>query len=196
MSLLCFLWLLWTMRAAPGAGAPDWLPPDLYVRLDPLAAFVLPAAARDFVSTLLPGLGVLLLAVLFGRIFCGYLCPFGATLDLVRFLGAKSKNLDARTRDGNDGRARPWHWGKYLLLIAIVMAAALGVNAVFAASPIPLITRFYATCVFPLVQLAGKQGLDVLRPVADALHLNALAYVQMPVRRFEAIFFTLFFFGA
>jgi MauM/NapG family ferredoxin protein len=36
----------------------------------------------------------------------------------------------------------------------------------------------------------------VLRPVADALHLNALAYVQMPVRRFEAIFFTLFFFGA
>ena len=212
LSLLLFFWLLWQMRAAADAGPADWLPPDLWLRLDPLVAFAVPAAMRECIPSLLPGLGVALLAVPLGRIFCGWLCPFGATLDLARFLGAQRPQRRApRAQDTSEsapGRPPPLpvagegprpprpHWGKYLVLAAILAAAALGVNATFAASPIPLITRFYATLVFPLVQLAGKEGLDLLRPVGDALHLNALAYAQVSVRRFEAIFFTLVFFGA
>jgi len=186
------------MRAAPAERLPGWLPLDLYLRLDPLAAFALPPAMREFVPSLLPGLGIALLALLLGRIFCGYLCPFGITLDLARFLGAQRKQQQRRAPREDSAqkpRARPWHWGKYLVLFAILMAAALGVNAVFTASPIPLITRFYATLMLPLIQLAGKQGLDMLRPVADALNLNALAYAQVSARRFEAIFFILAFFG-
>jgi len=183
------------MRAATAGRLPDWLPPDLYLRLDPLVAFALPAAMREFIPSLLPGLGMALLALLFGRVFCGYLCPFGITLDLARSFGVRrTQGRGPETEDSC--RPRPWHWGKYLVLTAVIAAAALGVNAAFAASPIPLITRFYGTFIFPLVQLAGKQGLDVLRPAADTLNLNALAYAQVGVRRFEAIFFMLFFFGA
>ena len=203
------------MRAATAGRLPDWLPPDLYLRLDPLVAFALPPAIRDFVPSLLPGLGTVLLALLLGRLFCGYICPFGITLDMARFFGAKRKQgraprEDARAAPGQTGHLfpdevschpglsgqRPWHWGKYLLLTAILMAAALGVNAVFAASPIPLITRFYGTFLFPLVQLAGKQGLDALRPAAETLNMSVLAYAQVSVRRFEAIFFLLVFFSA
>jgi len=191
LSLLFFLWLLWMMRAATSGREPAWLPPDLYLRLDPLAAFALPAAAREFIPSLLPGLGMTLLALLIGRVFCGYLCPFGITLDLLRFLSAKR----IQPHPCECGQ-RSWYWGKYLLLAALLAAAAFGANAVFVASPIPLITRFYATFVLPLVQLTGKHGLDLLRPMADAFNLNALAYVQVPVRRFEAIFFVLAFFGA
>jgi len=194
------------MRASAGGGLPDWLPPDLYLRFDPLAAFALPVCIREFVPSLLPGLGTVLAALLFGRVFCGYICPFGATLDLARFLGAK--RTQRRTpRAGHEPQAlsglaphlakqRSWHWGKYLVLAALLTAAAFGVNAVFVASPIPLISRFYATFVFPFVHIAGKQGLDVLRPMADTFNLNALAYAQVAVRRFDAIFFILFFFGA
>jgi polyferredoxin len=215
LSLLFFLWLLWMMRAATAGRLPDWLPPALYLRLDPLVACALPPAIRDFVPSLLPGLGMALLALLLGRLFCGYLCPFGVTLDLARFLGAKRTQgraprekvhaaPETAARLAPDEAPRPpdsprpplWHWGKYLLLAAILMAAACGVNAVFVASPIPLITRFYGTFLFPLVQLAGKQGLDALRPVADTLNMSALAYAQVHVRRFEALFFILCFFAA
>jgi len=197
LSLLLFLLLLWTMRAASAEWPPDWLPPDLYLRLDPLVALAVPLSLRELVPSLLPGLGMLALALLLGRIFCGYLCPFGITLDLARFLGAQRpqgrRPCDA---SGVAPASRPWHWSKYLLLAAICVAAALGVNAVFVASPISLITRFYATFVFPLVQLAGNQGLDALRHAADALNVQTLAYAQVSVRRFEAIFFILVFFGA
>jgi polyferredoxin len=199
LSLLSFLWLLWMMRAASAGELPDWLPHDLYVRLDPLTAVILPAAMREFIPTLLPGLAVLLLALPLGRVFCGYLCPFGATLDLVRVLGARGARYGTPRDDclsAPNPAARPWRWGKYLLLAAILTAAALGVNAAFAASPIPLITRFYANFILPLVQLAGKQGLDALRPAADIFNLSALAYAQVNVRRFDGIVFILFFFGA
>ena len=204
LSLLFFFWLLWMMRAATTGYLPDWLPSDLYLRLDPLAAFALPLNIRRFVPSLLPGLGTVLITLLLGRVFCGYLCPFGTTLDLVRFLGAKRKRRpESAAHPFPDGKqipprapgSRSRHWGKYLLLTAILTAAAFGVNAVFAASPISLITRFYTLFVFPLVQLTGKQGLDVLRPVADTLGLDALAYMQVNVRRFETLCFVLFFFG-
>jgi len=212
LSLSFFLWLLWKMRAATAGGLPDWLPPDLYLRLDPLVAFALPPAVREVIPPLLPGLGAALLVLLFGRIFCGYLCPLGVTLDLARFLGMKRASRRA-PRDAAQTAAEPSaqhvpderlpaspgfsrHGVKYLLLATILVAAAFGVNAAFVASPIPLITRFYGTFIFPLVQLVGKQGLDALRPMAGTLDWSALAYAQVSVRRFDAIFFVLFFFGA
>jgi MauM/NapG family ferredoxin protein len=214
LSLLFFLQLLWTMRAASVGGLLDWLPPDLYLRLDPLVAVALPLTVRDLIPSLLPGLGAALFALLIGRAFCGYVCPFGATLDLARFLGARratrrSPRVDRnspesaaplssgeRPRNADSSTTPVWHWGKYLLLAAALSSAVLGVNAAFVASPIPLITRFYATLVFPLVQLAGKQGMDALRPVADMLDWSFLAYAQVGLRRFEAVFFILVFFGA
>jgi len=186
------------MRVAPADGLPDWLPADLYLRLDPLVAFALPAAMREFIPSLLPGLVVAALAFVLGRVFCGYMCPFGITLDVARFLGGKREQRSTPREDVRNASAfaaHPWHWAKYLVMAAIFTAAAFGVNAVFTASPIPLITRFYATFMLPLVQLVGKQGLDALRPVADALNVNVLAYAQVHLRRFEAICFILCFFG-
>lgn len=201
LSLLLFLGLLWAAgdRALFGL-LPDFLPPDLYLRLDPLAALALPPAARAFLPALLPGLGVIALTLVLGRVFCGYLCPFGGTLDLARFLGKTLRRAGTKPAAGARRKtARPPaaqnapHLVKYLLLAAVLAAAALGVNAVFLASPIALITRFYATFLYPAVQAAGREGLSLLRPL---LTDSALTYAQIPDRRFEAVFFILIFFGA
>ncbi len=61
-----------------------FLPADLFARLDPLMAAILPVLTRQWLPEVIPGLLVLVVTLLLGRVFCGYICPLGTTLDLAR----------------------------------------------------------------------------------------------------------------
>ena len=181
VSLLLFLGLL-GLTVFPLPNLP--LPADLFLRLDPLAAVALPVAVRQWIPSLLPGLGILVLAFFVGRIFCGYLCPMGTTLDLARTL------LPGKPGAGKRPVVSPrLRHGKYLLLAGILGAALLGVNAAFWAAPISLITRFYALIIHPILLLAGNEGLARARPLFESLDWTALSYWQIAPRRFDTLYF-------
>jgi MauM/NapG family ferredoxin protein len=187
LSLGLFLLLLFS-AAFPLPELP--LPPDLFLRLDPLAATAVPLAAREWIARLLPGLLMLALSLLAGRLFCGYVCPFGITLDLARTLGGPS----ARARKSPvlpQGCRRI----KYLLLAGVLGCALAGVSIGFWFSPIPLITRLYALLLHPLLQLAAELGLEVVRPLAAGLNIPSLDYLQIVPRRFDSVYFLLVFFA-
>ncbi len=59
---------------------PDWLPADIYLRLDPLLGLSAIVAGRAWVPRAVWGLALLLATVLVGRFFCSYVCPLGAIL--------------------------------------------------------------------------------------------------------------------
>jgi MauM/NapG family ferredoxin protein len=188
LSLGLFLLLL-SFAAFPLPEGP--LPVDFFLRLDPLAAAATPLAARAWIARLVPGLVLLALSPLAGRFFCGYICPFGITLDLVPKLGGRSSRA----------RAFPsvppsWQRIKYLLLACVLGSALAGVNSGFWLSPIPLITRLYALLLHPLLQLAADLGLEAVRPLAAGLDIPALDYLQIVPRRFDSVYFLLFFFSA
>ncbi len=215
-SLLLFLGLL-GLTVSPLPELP--LPVDLFLRLDPLISVAVPLAARQWIASLLPGLGMLLLAIFAGRIFCGYICPMGITLDLVRAAlpgtaGTRKRHAErAKAANGpvpadggapgvtrpDGGRAfslPPWlRHGKYLILAGILGAALLGVNAAFWASPIALITRFYALLIHPLLLLAGNESLALARPLFEAADWTAFSYLQINLRRFDTLYFIAVFFG-
>jgi MauM/NapG family ferredoxin protein len=187
LSLGAFLFFLLS-RAVWPAGESLW-PPDLYLRLDPLAALGAPLAARDWIGRLLPGLILIAASLFVGRIFCGYLCPFGATLDLWsavrrRLSGPSPARLKAA-----------WRRPKYLLLIVVLGAALLGVNLLYWAAPIPLITRFYALILHPLFSSLGGFILTQGGGLLEALGLSALTYSNFSPRGFDSLFFLIFFFG-
>ena len=222
VSLLLFLGLL-ALTVSP---LPDiLLPTDLFLRLDPLAATIPPLAVRQWIASLAPGLGIVLLAFFAGRIFCGYICPMGTTLDLARTVlpgktGAGERRAEkthaasgpavaekpeeaalpvppADRPSERPARSLP-SWlrrSKYLFLAGILGAALLGVNAAFWASPIALITRFYALLVHPLLALAGNKGLALTRPLLEALDWTSLSYWQISLRRFDTLYFVAGFFG-
>ncbi|MDR3038488.1 MAG: 4Fe-4S dicluster domain-containing protein [Candidatus Adiutrix sp.] len=191
LSLALFLGLLG--RAAPPL-AESFPPVDFFLRLDPLAALALPLAARQFLAALWPGLAVLGTALVAGRLFCGYVCPLGTTLDLARALGHKIIPPRAAPAAGDP---RPGLRGlKYLLLAAILGAAALGVNLAFWAAPMPLITRFYALLVHPLALLAGGAGLDLSRDLLGGSFWPLPDSLALVPRRYATLGFVLFFFGA
>jgi polyferredoxin len=92
ISLAAFLFLLVT-AATTGVGLVS---PDLYLRMDPLIIFGSAISGRVFLLTFIPAVIVVLVTIFFGRLFCGYICPMGITIDCSdRLLKLKKKRVRA-----------------------------------------------------------------------------------------------------
>ncbi len=167
---------------------PDWLPADIYLRLDPLLGLSAMVAARTWVPRAAWGLGLLLVTALVGRFFCSYVCPLGAILDFldpVLFRRAKRRTLDA------DARLRNL---KYVVLIVFFAAALAGSSLVYLLDPLSLLTRTYTLALFPPFVGLVNLWLDAVRPVAEALRwmsIATLSYAQ-PVYYMSLITFLIF----
>ncbi len=68
-----------------GVDELDWAV-NLFFRIDPLLALATTLAAKTMVALMLPALGTALLTLLFGRFFCGWICPMGTLIDAGRRL--------------------------------------------------------------------------------------------------------------
>ena len=77
ISLTLFLILL--SLAVSSTDTPT--PLDLFLLLDPALIVFTAISGRIFAVAFIPALLVLILTFFFGRIFCGYICPMGTTLD-------------------------------------------------------------------------------------------------------------------
>jgi len=70
---------------------PDWLPADIYLRLDPLLGMNAVFAAREIVNRALWSLLIIGATLVIGRFFCAYICPMGASLDFLDLLFFRKK---------------------------------------------------------------------------------------------------------
>ncbi len=183
-SLTIFLLLLFA------ATSFTWLslPFDLFLRLDPAMVTVTALSARILGLTFVPAAIVILISPLLGRVFCGYICPMGTTLDGgdKLFGDPKSRGLDIEKLRGM----------KTLVLIFILAAALLGVSLIFLTSPLSLITRFYGLLVQPVLALFADTALRLIRPIAEWFDVRSLAFSQIHTPRFATQLFILAFFTA
>ena len=154
---------------------PDWLPADIYLRLDPLLGLSAILAGRTWVDRALWGVVLLAATALAGRFFCSYVCPLGAILDFldpVLFRRAKRRTLES------DRALRNL---KYVVLIVFIAAALVGSSLVYLLDPISLLTRTYTFALFPPFVGLVNLLLDVVRPVAEAMRwmdIATLSYAQ------------------
>jgi MauM/NapG family ferredoxin protein len=182
--LSLFLVLLW-LAAYP---LPAWLEVDLFLRLDPLISLGSMAAARAFIPRVAWALVVLGMALFLGRIFCGYICPLGATIDFADWLRGKKRQGE------NSFEAQgAYRHLKYWLLIGLAGSALVGISWIFLFSPLSLATRFYSFVVYPLALLVSNLFLDVFRPVFPYIGLGHLAFVHLNVPQYNTNLFIGFF---
>ena len=88
---------------------PEWLPADVYLRLDPLLGLSAVLAGKEVIRRALWSLIVLGTTLFIGRFFCAYICPMGATLDFLDLLSSRQK-----IRQGLKGEVR-WRKVKFFL---------------------------------------------------------------------------------
>lgn len=177
---------------------------NLAMRLDPLLTLANLLASRIFLAASALALLSLLLALIFGRAWCGWLCPLGTLLDWFSLKGWRARRLGARAADPNAG-APPegWRMLKYLLLFTILAAALLGNLTLLVFDPLTLLYRTLAVSLWPaLDQVVSAIEMQLYRLPFLAGPLSAIdAWLRPrllplePVSYPAAWFFGLLFLG-
>jgi len=141
--LLLFLGLFLTARDP----LQKAIPPDLLLRIDPFAGLIAIIADRAIVVAFWPALIILLLTVLLGRSFCGWICPLGTTLDVWKHLVPP-------------GKMRGQHRWKFILLISLALLGIFSLQGVWLLDPLVIFNRTLAISIYPLIiwGLGGALG--------------------------------------
>jgi MauM/NapG family ferredoxin protein len=170
LSQFFFTGLFFFLLVRSGSIAVGGLPrTGFFFYIDPLFLWINLLAGpflRAFLLALLP----LLLTLVLGRFFCGWVCPFGALNQFFTWLGMR------RSRRKNVVQRGPLRL-KYLLLIALLVASLFATQLLGWLDPFALLTRSASTVILPganfLVQhglQAGAQGKGWVGKIAQPLY--------------------------
>jgi len=168
---------------------PDWLPADIYLRLDPLLGMNAVFAAREVIHRALWSLSLIGATLVIGRFFCSYVCPLGASIDLLDFLFFWKRKRPGLKSDASLRKV------KFFLLIIFISAAVVGLSLAFLMDPMSLLTRFYTFFIYPLAITLIDLILDLLRPLFQGLGWVTLSHLHY----FQSVYYmtaiTLLVFG-
>jgi len=141
--LVLFLWML--QRLAAGDGRD--LPFAAFFHADPLAALGVTLASGTLPGALIWFLVLVAATLVFGRVFCGWICPLGTLQQLSSWL------LSPRTRRESltVNRYRRWYALKYYALAAVLAGALLGSLQTGLLDPLSLLARGLASGVWPVL---------------------------------------------
>lgn len=141
-----------------------------FLRLDVLSGLSAMLAGRVFLPAFLPALGLVLLTLLLGRAWCGWICPLGTLLE---WIGRGHTRLRV---------APAWYRVKYGLLLALLVGALLGAPGLVLLDPLPLLERGLVSIIRPALGASAGAGrafhpadLSSLFLLAGLLALNAVS---------------------
>jgi polyferredoxin len=139
-----------------------------FLQINPLVALLTSVASRVVILSVLPGALVLIvLTLVFGRVFCGFVCPLGAAIDFTdHAIIGKARHLSRRPHTYMRRL-------KYVLLLALAMLAVFGVVVPLFMDPISLTTRIMALIIDPLLRIVGLSGKNCAALASGVLHHQA-----------------------
>ncbi len=122
--------------------------PEIFFALDPLVGIATFISSRQLDHHLFAGLAVLVLSMLFGRWFCGWVCPMGSCVDIA----------DKVTTKHNTPKLGP-RWLKQALLVLILVSALFSVQLAYLLDPMAIASRALIQAVqAPLWTVAHATG--------------------------------------
>jgi MauM/NapG family ferredoxin protein len=145
-------------------------PVRFFFQLDPLVWLSSLLSGLRLIPGFWWALGLLLVTLFLGRVFCSFVCPFGTIHHLV---GSVKPALKGNRMIQANQRTSA-HRIKYFLLIAVLVAAVMTLNLAGLIDPISFLFRSLALAVLPGIGLGLKEVFDVLA----ASNIKLLNYVS------------------
>lgn len=170
-------------------------PVTFFFQMDPLVVLSSLVSGHRLITGFLWGAGVLLLTVLLGRVFCGFVCPFGTVHHLAGTVrrSFRGSALERANKKSSGQRI------KYFILFTFLMGGALGLNLSGLMDPISLFFRSLALAVLPGI---GSALRSIFQTMAESnfKFVNLLSYgaegVLAPVFGYaEQVYQTAWFMG-
>ncbi|MCX7919517.1 MAG: 4Fe-4S binding protein [bacterium] len=155
----------------------------MFLRADPLAALVTTLVTHTFTTLFIPAMIIFGLTLIFGRWFCGWICPLGSHIDFVDRLkwrkriprGKKDEGKRQRPENVTINHESGWRKVKFYGFLIFIILAVLGVQMIWVLDPLVLITRSMSLAVYPYINL-------ILRGTFDTLYnIPIIAKVSEPV---------------
>ncbi len=146
-AFLLAIWATWTTRL-------QGYPVSRLLEFDPLV-MISTALSTGYVYRFLGwGLLIVALTLLFGRVFCNWICPYGTLHQFVGWLFNTRKPADRFASN----RYRDIYFLKYGILVVFLLLSAFGALQIGLLDPICLMYRTFATAVAP----AADRALDAV----------------------------------
>ncbi|MBW1847794.1 MAG: 4Fe-4S dicluster domain-containing protein [Deltaproteobacteria bacterium] len=146
-------------------------PVTLFFKADPLIWLTSVIAGHQWIAGFGLALLVVIITMLFGRAFCGFICPFGTIHNMV---GMTKPALKGKRRiDGNEKSSI--QKVKYFILFTIIIAALFGLNVAGIMDPFSFLFRSLALGVFPGIGIGLKELFDIMAR-SDIKILNLSSY--------------------
>jgi ferredoxin len=112
---------------------------NIFLRLDPLVFVVGSIAYRVIINSALISVFLIIATLLFGRFFCGFICPLGTTIDIFDTFVKKRFSTGSKLQNG-----------KYYILAFLIVAAMLGVSFLHFFDPLVIIERSLTFVFYPI----------------------------------------------
>lgn len=158
-AFLFFIWATFTSRL-------EGYPVSRILEMDPLVMISTMLSTGYVYRFLGWGLLVLAITLLFGRVFCNWICPYGTLHQFIGWLF----NVRKATDRIDSNRYKPVYFLKYAILTVMLIMAAFGALQIGLLDPICLMYRSFTTVFAPLVD----GGIDRASLVANGLHMDTL----------------------
>jgi polyferredoxin len=143
--------------AAPDPRIP--YPVGLFLETDPLVALATALSTGTLYRHLWWAVPFVLLALVVGRAFCGWVCPLGT---LQHWVGTWRSDVKRGARLVESNRYKRWQAAKYYVLAGVLALAAAGSAAGLLLDPISLLVRSMTAAVLPAMSLAVRAGLETI----------------------------------
>ena len=155
-------------------------PVRLFLDFDPLISISTMLAAHALPVAFLLSLITVVATVLFGRVFCGWVCPLGTLNNMVGSLRKrKPESMPVK-----------WYRWKYFILVFLLVSSVFTLQFVGVMDPLSLLIRSFSVSVYPLFNYAVRAYFDVVyavnplgialltEPVYDVLKSTVLSFGQ------------------
>jgi polyferredoxin len=128
------------------------IPPDLFLITDPLVAALTMGAAQVVVPTMIGALFFVVFTLVFGRAFCGWICPLGTLIDYAAWI---LKPPEKRFTEETHQRMQLW---KYWVLAVMAFAALFSAQWAYLLDPLVLMFRGLTVGVYPMANAILPAG--------------------------------------
>jgi polyferredoxin len=127
---------------------------DFFLQWSPLVALTTFLSSHYIIAAMVPAIVILFLTLFLGRIFCGWVCPLGSTIDFT--------DNRIKRKKSNQPTSAKWRWLKYGILVSLIVLAIFGKQLAWFFDPLALFNRTLTLVLYPMFSALSEGIFTVL----------------------------------